>query len=62
MLLVTHWAGMRVGEVASLRMDDVIDANGKVKAEMRLDAEQTKGKRSRTVFEERGSGRKSKPI
>jgi integrase len=41
---------MRVGEVASLRIGDVIDGDGKVKPEIRLEAEQTKGKHSRVVF------------
>ena len=50
MLLVTHWSGMRVGEVAALRIDDVLDAEGKIRNEIRLDAEQTKGKHSRVVF------------
>lgn len=30
-LLLTHWAGLRVGEVAGLRMCDVLDANLSVK-------------------------------
>ena len=50
MLLVTHWAGMRVGEVAALRIGDVLAADGTIKSEMRLLAEQTKGNHSRTVF------------
>ena len=44
MLLVTHWSGMRVGEVAALRVSDVLDAQGSVRNEIRLDAEQTKPK------------------
>ncbi len=50
MLLMTHYAGMRVGEVASLRYADVIDANGCVRDEVILDAEQTKGHYARVVF------------
>lgn len=50
MLLMTHWSGMRVGEVAALRISDVLDADGKVRNEIRLDAEQTKGSHSRVVF------------
>lgn len=50
MLLLTHWAGMRVGEVAALRVSDVRAADGKVKSEIQLDAAQTKGKHARTVF------------
>lgn len=50
MLLMTHWAGMRVGEVAALRIQDVRNADGSVKQEIRLDASQTKGKHARVVF------------
>ncbi len=50
MLLMTHWAGMRVGEVASLCIQDVRNADGSVKQEIRLDAAQTKGKHARVVF------------
>ena len=50
MLLMTHWAGMRVGEVAALRYADVIGADGSINAEIRLSAEQTKGDRARVVY------------
>ncbi|WP_247844285.1 tyrosine-type recombinase/integrase [Marinobacter alexandrii] len=50
MLLLTHWCGMRVGEVASLRISDVIDTEGNIRAELHLSAEQTKGKAARIVF------------
>jgi integrase/recombinase XerD len=50
MLLITHWAGMRVGEVAALRVGDVVTADGAVKSEIRLLPEQTKGRHARTVF------------
>ena len=50
MLLITHYAGMRVGEVASLRYVDVIDAGGQLRDEIRLDAAQTKGRHGRVVF------------
>lgn len=50
MLLMTHWAGMRVGEVAALRVQDVRNPDGSVKQEIRLDAAQTKGKHTRVVF------------
>lgn len=49
-LLITHWAGLRVGEVAALRMCDVLDVNNDVKSEIRLSPEQTKGGHARTVF------------
>ena len=50
MLLMTHWSGMRVGEVASLLIGDVLNMDGTVKHEIRLDAKQTKGNHARTVF------------
>jgi integrase/recombinase XerD len=50
MLLLTHLSGMRVGEVAALRVGDVLDADGNVKSEIRLQARQTKGQVGRTVF------------
>lgn len=50
MLLLTHLAGMRVGEVAALRIGDVLDAEGTVKNEIRLHAHQTKGNVGRAVF------------
>ena len=50
MLLMTHYSGMRVGEVAALRIDDVLGADGNVRTEIRLDASQTKGSYARVVF------------
>ena len=50
MLLTGYWSGMRVGEIASLSLYDVVNADGTVKAEIRLTALQTKGKHPRTVF------------
>ena len=50
MLLMTHLSGMRVGEVAALRLNDVLDTDGSVRSEIRLDAEQTKGNFARVVF------------
>lgn len=41
---------MRVGEIASLTVGHVLDASGGIKGEIRLTAEQTKGKHPRTVF------------
>jgi integrase/recombinase XerD len=49
-ILMSFWAGMRVGEIAALRVEDVVDGSGRVKAEVRLDASQTKGSYARTVF------------
>ena len=50
MLLFTHLFGLRVGEVAALRFDDVLDANDTVRDEMTLDAARTKSKRARKIF------------
>lgn len=50
MLLTGLWSGMRVGEIASLSVGDVMNGDGSVKAEVRLTAEQTKGRQPRTVF------------
>ncbi len=51
MLLSTHLGGMRVGEVAALRVLDVLDTDGKtIRNEVRLDADQTKGHHGRVVF------------
>ena len=50
MLLVTHYAGMRVGEVANLRYANVVDEQGKIRDEIQLEPTQTKGRHARTVF------------
>ena len=50
LLMTTFLSGMRVGEVASLRFSDVLNTDGSVKNEIRLRAEQTKGKEARVVF------------
>jgi integrase/recombinase XerD len=50
MLLMTVWSGLRVGEVASLTLRDVLDTEGRVKDEIHLDRNRTKGKHARTVF------------
>jgi integrase/recombinase XerD len=50
LLMTTFFSGMRVGEVASLRYNDVVDADGAIRTEIRLSAEQTKGNEARVVF------------
>ena len=50
MMLMTHWAGMRIGEVAALRLVDVLAPDGTVKEAITLSAAQTKGDRPRTVL------------
>lgn len=49
-LLLTHLAGMRIGEVAALRYSDVLTTDGNIRTEIYLSAEQTKGSRSREVL------------
>lgn len=49
-LLLTHLAGMRIGEVAALRYSDVLTTDGMIRTEIYLSAEQTKGSRSREVL------------
>ena len=50
MMLLTHWAGLRIGEVACLRWCDVTTTDGTVKDEIRLLPDMTKGRHARTVF------------
>ena len=50
MLLSTHLAGLRVGEVAALKVSDVLNSEGEIKDEIYLSADQTKGSRARTVL------------
>jgi len=49
MLLLTHWAGMRIGEVAALLIGDVVGLNGEIVLEINLKPHQTKGDHSRSV-------------
>jgi integrase/recombinase XerD len=48
-VLMTFWGGMRIGEVATTRIKDVLASDGTIKHEINLTAEQTKGKYGRTV-------------
>ena len=50
LILTSFLTGMRVAEIASLRMGDVLNQDGSIKNEIRLSAEQTKGGHPRTVF------------
>jgi integrase/recombinase XerD len=49
MVLMTYWAGMRIAEVATVKISDVVASDGSIKAELQLTAAQTKGTRGRTV-------------
>lgn len=50
MILISFWSGMRVGEIASLKISDVLGSDGNIKSEVRLTPEQTKGSRHRKVL------------
>ena len=50
MFLMTTQCGMRVGEVAALRLCDVLSSDGSIREEIYLKAEQTKGSKGRTVL------------
>jgi len=50
MLMLMYYAGLRVGETASLRIEDIIDNDGAVIREIFLKAENTKCGHARTVF------------
>ena len=50
MLLMGFWAGLRVKEIAQLKMGDVLNEDGTIRSEIRLSAEQTKGNDGRTIF------------
>jgi integrase/recombinase XerD len=39
MILFAHWAGMRVGQIAALRIGDVLNGNGVINDEVRLTPE-----------------------
>ena len=46
---MTYFGGARIGEVAALKIKDVLAADGSIKQEINLTAEQTKGKYGRTI-------------
>ena len=50
MFLMTHMSGARIGEVASLRICDVLASDGSIKSEVYLSAQQTKGSKGRTLY------------
>lgn len=49
-VLTSFLEGLRVAEIASLTMGDVVNPDGTIKNEIHLSAAQTKGKYPRTVF------------
>jgi integrase/recombinase XerD len=50
LVLTSFLSGMRCGELSSLRYCDVVNADGTIKNEIRLSADQTKGNQARVVF------------
>ena len=50
MMMLSWLGGMRVGEIAALRVADVLSPDGSVRDEIQLLPEQTKGRHGRTVL------------
>jgi integrase/recombinase XerD len=48
--MLGYLAGMRIGEIAALKVDDVLTMEGEVRGSIQLSAEQTKGSEARTVL------------
>ena len=49
-VMLSHLAGLRVGEIAALTIGDVYDADGAPRDQIMLKAAYTKGHQARTVF------------
>jgi integrase/recombinase XerD len=49
-LMLSHLAGLRVGEIAQLRWGDVLGSDGQLFDRITLRPETTKGRKGRTVF------------
>ncbi|MBF9234443.1 tyrosine-type recombinase/integrase [Microvirga alba] len=49
-LMLSYFAGLRVGEIATLKWDDLLDREGHVREQLRLNAAVTKGGHARVVF------------
>lgn len=50
MFLLTHGCGVRIKELVSIRICDVMDRNGHINQEIYLNRNQTKGDKGRTVY------------
>ena len=48
-LLLSHYAGLRVGEIASLRWQQMLETDGSIKAVFYLEAEKTKSGEARAI-------------
>ncbi len=49
-VMLSFLAGLRVGEIAALKVRDIVDGEGRVRDQLRLNPAYTKGGVSRTVF------------
>ena len=49
-VMLSYFAGLRVGEIAALTIGDVFDAEGQLRDQILLKAAYTKGNHARTVF------------
>ena len=49
-VMLSHFAGLRVGEIAALKVGDVLDAEGRVVDQVQLNPAFTKGGVGRTIF------------
>lgn len=49
LIQLSHLAGLRVGEIASLKWDDLLEPNGEIARQFLLKAEHTKSDEARTV-------------
>ncbi len=49
-VMLSFLAGLRVGEIAALKVSDVVDGEGRVRDQLRLNPAYTKGGESRTIF------------
>lgn len=49
-VMLSHLAGLRVGEIAALKVSDVLDAQGQVRDQVHLNPAYTKGGVARTIF------------
>jgi integrase/recombinase XerD len=50
MFLLSHGCGVRIKELVSIRIADVLTRDGKIREEINLNREQTKGAYGRTVY------------
>lgn len=50
MLLMSHWCGLRVSDLAALDLGHVCNADGSIKTDLRLQTQHLKSQRSRNLF------------